>query len=368
VPPRLVKTLGQMSQRAASYARSCTALQVSASERCILADHRILPLSWTRDAYWQARLLLSTWARGGHDEDVRMVADHLRWLYLRCERPDGRWQRSHDALGRPRDRRFAADEQLYPILEVIDYATATTTLPELPPEQQWGPLVADAWAAVESAIDPVSGLIDSEEDAAGDVTPFPYLLSNQLLLWQAATRLATIAEPLGLTRATLLELAARSRAAVDAHFLVDGPHGRQWASAVDGHGGADLSLQATDLPVALAPLWGYCKPSDPAWRATIRAGFSSANPAYVEGVSGGLGSRHTPGTWTLGDIMAWLAFGLLSEREASDAALTRLVGAAFTDGMLPEAYDPDGSGSAVRHWFAWPGATLAWLVLDKAAR
>jgi hypothetical protein len=368
VPPRLVKPLGQMNQRAASYARGCTALQVSATERCILADHRILPLSWTRDAYWQARLLLSTWSRGSHDEDARMVADHLRWLYLRCERPTGRWLRSHDALGRPHDRRFAADEQLYPILELADYASATGSLPELPPEQSWTPLVAEAWAAAESAIDASSGLIASDEDATGDEPPGPFLLSNQILLWQTATRLAQIAEPLGLSKAALLALAARTRAAIDARFLVDGPHGRQWAWAIDGAGARERYLDATDLPVALAPLWGFCKASTPAWRATIRFGFGAHNPAFVEGVAGGLGSRHTPGTWTLGDIIGWLGFALMGERETADAALARLVAAAFTDGMLPEAYDPLGSGTAVRHWFAWPGAVLGWLVLEHAAR
>ncbi len=89
VPARLVKALGRMNRRAAVYTRTCTALQAGGAERTILTDHRILPLSWTRDAYWQARLLLATWGRGGHDEDERIVADHLRWLFLRCERPDG---------------------------------------------------------------------------------------------------------------------------------------------------------------------------------------------------------------------------------------------------------------------------------------
>ena len=283
VPPRLVKPLGQMNQRAASYARSCTALQVSAVERCIVADHRILPLSWTRDAYWQARLLLSTWSRGGHDEDARIVADHLRWLYLRCERPAGRWLRSHDVLGRPHDLRFAADEQLYPILELVDYATVTGSLPELPPEHAWGPLVTDAWAAAEAAIDADNGLIASDENAAADVPPYPFLVSNQLLLWSTATRLAEIAEPLGLSRVDLLALATRTRAAVDAHFLVDGPHGRQWASAVDGQGASERYLDATDLPVALAPLWGFCKPTAPAWRATMRFGFASGEPGVRRG-------------------------------------------------------------------------------------
>jgi hypothetical protein len=368
VPPRLVKPLRQMNRRAASYVRTCTALQVSATERCLLADHRILPLSWTRDAYWQARLLLSTWARGGHDDDARIVADHLRWLFLRCDRPGGRWRRSHEADGRPHDDRFAADEQLYPFLELADYVTATGSLPELPPELQWGSLIADAWAATEAALDAETGLLASDENAATDVPPYPYLLSDQVLLWHTATRLASLADRLGLARPPLAELAARTRAAVDSHFLVQGPHGQQWASSVDGHGGSELYLDATDLPVALAPLWGFCKSGAPPWRATLRFGLGPANPAWVEGAAGGLGSRHTPGTWTLGDILAWLAFGLMGERDASDAALSRLVAAAFTDGMLPEAYDPEGSGSAVRHWFAWPAAILGWLVLEHAAR
>ena len=58
----------------------------------------------------------------------------------------------------------------------------------------------------------------------------------------------------------------------------------------------------------------------------------------------------------------------MAEDEASEVALERLVRSAFTDGMLPEAYDPDGSGQAGRHWFAWPGAALATLLLDHAAR
>jgi len=148
VPARLVKPLGRMNQRAAVYTRGCTALAVSGVERAILTDHRILPLSWTRDAYWQAALLLATWARGGHNEDEQYVADHLRWLFLRCERPDARWTRSHHADGRRKDLPLQSDQQLYPLLELADYATATGRLPGLPPEHSWETLVKDAWRAV----------------------------------------------------------------------------------------------------------------------------------------------------------------------------------------------------------------------------
>lgn len=368
VPPRLVKPLGLMNQRAASYTRGCTALQVAGGERCILADHRILPLSWTRDAYWQARLLLATWSRRGHRDDARIVADHLRWLFLRCERPDGRWVRSHHADGRRKDHPFQADQQMYPLLELLDYLAVTGGLPELPAGRSWEELAGEAWAAAETAVDGTSGLIRTDENPADDVPAHPFLLSDQVLLWHVASRLAVFAQRLGLSRARLVELAARTRAAVDQHFLVDGPLGSQWAYAIDGHGGAEHYMDANDLPVALAPLWGFCKPGDRAWRTTMHFAFDAANPGFVPGVVGGLGSRHTPGTWTLGDIMAWVASGLMGDRDAADVALGRLVGAAFSDGMLPEAYDPDGSGDAVRHWFAWPGAALGVLVLEHAAR
>ena len=88
----------------------------------------------------------------------------------------------------------------------------------------------------------------------------------------------------------------------------------------------------------------------------------------MPGISGGLGARGTAGTWTIGDLFAWAAFGIMGQRETSEAVLERLVSMAFGDGMLPEAYDPEGSGQVVRHWFALPGAVLGALVLDHAGR
>ncbi len=368
VPARMVKPLGRMNQRAAIYTRNCTALTVGGAERTILTDHRILPLSWTRDAYWQARLLLTTWSRGGHNEDEQIVADHLRWLFLRCERPDGRWVRSHHADGRRKDHPLQADQQLYPLLELADYLSVTGRLPGLPPESTWEDLVAESWDAVLEVIDPRLLLIRTDENPADDVPANPFLLSDQILLWHTATRLASLASRLGLDKSALHELASSVRAAVREHFTAEGPLGPMWAYSVNGRGGVERYMDANDLPAALAPLWGFCKPTDEAWQTTLRFAFDPENPGFVEGPMGGLGSRHTPGTWPLGDIMGWVAFGLMEEEELSEAALERLVRSAFTDGMLPEAYDPEGSGSAVRHWFAWPGAALAALLLGHAAR
>jgi hypothetical protein len=368
VPARLVRSIGQLDHRAATYVRACTALQVAPGERSLLADHRILPLSWTRDGWWQARLLLATWARGGHDEDAAIVADHLRWLFLRCERPDGRWVRSHHADGRRRDPAFRADQQLYPLLELADYALATGQLPDLPPDRTWAALVEEAWAAAGSAIDEASGLLGTQDDAADEPARLPFLAADQVLLWLASTRLAGLAPRLGVAALPFSERAERTRVAFEAHLLADGPHGRQWAGSTDGHGTVLRHVEASDLPVALAPLWGFCKASDAAWRATIAFAFDPANPGFVPGISGGLGARGTAGTWTIGDLFAWTAFGIMGQQETSEAVLERLVSMAFEDGMLPEAYDPEGSGQVVRHWFALPGAVLGALVLDHAGR
>ena len=368
VPARLLPRLGRMHRRAASYARGCTALVVSGSERTILTDHRILPLSWTRDAYWQARLLLATWARGGSGVDERIVADHLRWLFLRCERPDGRWVRSHHADGRRKDHPLQADQQLYPLLELADHLRATGSLPALPPDAAWADLAAPAWRAAEAAIDDATGLIRTDENPADDVPAYPYLLSDQVLLWHTATRLAGVSAQVGLDRSRLLDTARRVRDAVGEHFAVPGPLGPMLAYSVDGRGGFERYMDANDLPAALAPLWGFCRPTDVRWATTMRFAFGPHNPSWARGPLGGLGSRHTPGTWTLGDLMGWVAFGLMGERTASEAALERLARVAFPDGMLPEAYDPGGSGDAVRHWFAWPGAALGALLLDHGAQ
>jgi hypothetical protein len=367
VPTRLATACHRLSQNAVGYVRDCTALRVGDGERCILADHRILPLSWTRDAYWQARLLLSTASPGGGPDDVEIVADHLRWLFLRCERPDGRWLRSHHADGARKDRSFQADQQLYPILELTDYAQATGTLPELPAGATWHDLIATAWSAVEAAIDPGTGLIGADENPADDTLSRPFLLSNQILLWRVATSLAGMAGLLAMPATGFERLASRTKAAVAGRFVVGGPLGRQWAYAVDGNAGIDLYHDANDLPVALAPLWRFCPSDDATWRTTMRFAVSPANPGWVPGPYGGLGSRHTPGVWTLGDLQRWASAGLRGDRPDAEAALERLIAVADQEGgSLPEAYDLDGAGTAIRHWFAWPGAAFGVLFLEHA--
>jgi meiotically up-regulated gene 157 (Mug157) protein len=96
--------------------------------------------------------------------------------------------------------------------------------------------------------------------------------------------------------------------------------------------------------------------------------FSAANPGFVPGPRGGLGSAHTPGPWALGDVQGWIRSLVTADAAGAAAARARLAEAAFDDGMLPEAYATDG-GERVRAWFAWPGATYAALTaLERAGR
>jgi len=342
--------------RALAYVRGCTALASSSDERVVLADHRILPLSWTRDAYFQALLLL---ARDGPG-DRRRVADHLRWLWRRCDRPDGRWVRSHHADGRRKDLAFQADQQLYPILELADFWRRGGSLPD---GVEWSQEVARAWSAALDEVDPTVGLLACAENAADDPAPEPFLASSQVVLWYAARRLAemTRAGALSLEEGALEQVAERTREAFGRSLIGAG----RWAYAGDGAGRQVEYHDANDLPTALAPLWGLCPADDPAWLATMDWAFTPANPGYFAGDRGGLGSRHTPGAWTLGDVQRWLVARTVGDEEDGRLALERLRDVAFDDGMLPEAYSAGGPDIRVRHWFAWPGAAIgAFLVLD----
>ena len=345
----------RLTVRAIAYVRACTALSVAPDERVILADHRILPLSWTRDAYWQALLLLVADRR----DDRRRVADHLRWLWRRCERPDGRWVRSHHANGQRKDRAFQADQQLYPIVELADFWRLTGALPD---GVDWSDAVATAWSAALAEVDPDIGLIASAENAADDPAPMPYIGASQILLWYCAWRLAELADTGGLAiDADAIRRVGRRVADAFNAPLLRGADG--WAHAADGRNRRSAYHDANDLPVALAPVWGFFGADDPGWVATMEFAMSPGNPGFVDGDRPGLGSAHTAGPWTLGDIQSWIHGLVTGDHDEAAAALARLDEVAYADGMLPEAYTATGLLERVRHSFAWPGAALAALRL-----
>jgi uncharacterized protein len=345
--------LERVTDGAGRYVRGCTALAVGAEQCCLVTDHRLLPLSWTRDAYYQAALLLCL-ADGA---SVDVVRRHLAWLWSPGRDDTGVWRRSHDATGAVKDTAYQADQQLYPLLELADYRRVVGAWPD---PAAWGERVRRVWRQLPYAD---SGLLPGEENPADDPSTLPYLLSSQLLLAYTARRLAEWERELGIEDLRLGERAEGTLTAVRAAFGCDGPYGPQWAYESDGRDGRRRYHDANDVPTALAPLWGLCEPEDPVWRATMRFAWSPDNPGYVAGRLAGLGSRHTPGVWPLGDAQEWAVATLTGDRAAARRVLTRLDHVASDDGMLPETYDPTTGAWLARHWFAWPGALVGALHL-----
>jgi hypothetical protein len=349
VPPETRAGLTRICTGAVRYTLDCTTLDGGHGTAVILTDHRILPLSWTRDAYYQALSALPM--------APDTIAAHLRWLWQRCDRPGDLWQRSYQANGMVKDWALQADQQLYPVLELLDFRDASGSWPFGDDDARWGEPVRRLWTALPR--DSESGLLISEENPADDPTGLPFLLSTQILYWHTAGRLAAHAAGLGLDDLDLTTEAMRLRSVVLDGFAVDGPLGGQWAYAIDGRGRHRLYHDANDLPVALAPRFGFVTAADPVWQATMRFAYSPANPAYVEGPFGGLGSAHTPGVWPLGDVQEWVWASLSGDDRRAGDCLARLVAVADADGLLPETYDPVDAHWLSRRWFAWPGSAVA---------
>ena len=150
---------------------------------------------------------------------------------------------------------------------------------------------------------------------------------------------------------------------VEERFACDGPFGDQWAYECDGADHRNLYHDANDVPTACAPLWDLCDADDPRWRNTMRFAWSQHNPGYVPGRYGGLGSRHTPGAWPLGDAQEWLVAMTSHDSTAADRIVSKLELVVSDDGMLPETYDPGTGEWCARDWFAWPGSLVGLLEL-----
>lgn len=347
--------LAGVEKAAVRYTLGCTALEVAEDECCILTDHRLLPLSWTRDAYYQAAVLLADPA--AQPTATAVVERHLTWLWRSGRDRDGVWRRSHLSTGAVKDFGYQVDQQLFPLLELADFRRTTGRWPGSDPSA-WGHRVRQVWSALPRDD---NGLVPGEENPADDPSEFPYLLSSQLLLAYVARRLAELDDELGTADLRLGEDAKRTLGVVRATFTCEGPFGEQWAYEADGLGGHRLYHDANDVPTAVAPLWGLCGADDPHWRATMSFAFSAHNPGFVAGALSGLGSAHTPGVWPLGDAQEWAVAEAQGDRSRAAAVVARVTQVVSADGMLPETYDPRSGDWLARHWFAWPGSLVGLL-------
>ncbi len=339
--PRPLPRLADLAwpvRRAIHYALDCATTRTGEGTVAILADHELLPLVWTRDAYYVCALLE---ALPTSDPSREVVRSFVRWLFTTAERPGGWWPRSSLASGPAKDRAFQLDQQLYPILLA----------------QRTGLFAADAAAVIDKLLARRTpfGLVATEESPADDRLTQPYHFSSHVLLWHA---LAVVghSEAQAVRAATLRHFDVSADGSLGFAYAVAGPDG---AGARDYH-------DANDLPTALAPRWGFCAEDDPRWRKTVERAWGPANAGFFPGGPGGLGglgSLHTPHPWPLGDLQARIVADARGDAPASAAAEARLAQVQTWDGLLPEAYDEATGAVASRHWFAWPAALRAWLAL-----
>ena len=330
-------------RRATAYALDCAATRAGDDLVAVLADHEILPLVWTRDAYYVCRMLLALAPR---DDRVRAVVDgFLRWLFEAAERPSGWWPRASLANGASKDPAFQLDQQLFPFLLLEDHARLTG---EARLEGRYAP-ARDQMLRALLARRTAFGLIATDETPADDPLEQPFHFSSHVLLWRVL-------------RGVDPGAADEVRAATLTGFTDAG----RFAYAVRGARaeGPRHYHDANDLPTVFAPAWGFCAPDDPTWRATIDFAWSKANEGYFAGPFGGLGSLHTPHPWPLGDLQEVVVARIQGDAARERRGWERLDRVETWDGLLPEAYDETTGAVASRHHFAWPAALRALLLLD----
>jgi hypothetical protein len=330
-------------RRATAYALDCAAARAGDGLVAVLADHEILPLVWTRDAYYVCRMLLELAPR---DERARAVVDgFLRWLFEVAERPAGWWPRASLANGAAKDPAFQLDQQLFPFLLLEDHARLTGETELL---HRYAPLRDELLRALLARRTPF-GLIATDETPADDPLEQPFHFSSHVLLWRVLRDLDPRA-------------AAEVRDATRRGFIDSG----RFAYAVRGARGEGPRHyhDANDLPTVFAPAWGFCGADDAVWSATIEFAWSRENDGYFSGPLGGLGSLHTPHPWPLGDLQEIVVARVLGDAERERRGWERLDRVETWDGLLPEAYDETTGAIASRHHFAWPAALRALLLLD----
>jgi hypothetical protein len=332
-----------VERRAVAYALDCAACEVGPETTAVLADHEILPLVWTRDAYYVCRALMAIVPERGAD----LTARFLKWCFETAERPDGWWPRASLASGQAKDPVFQLDQQLYPLLLLEDHRRITR-------DDALGQRYATQRDAIfRTLLERRSpfGLVATAETPADDPIEAPYHFSSHVLLWRVLRELDGAA-------------AKSVRDATLEHFA----SGETFAYAVRGAraDGAIHYHDANDLPTAFAPGWGFCSSDDRRWRATIDFGWSDANRAFLRGPYGGLGSVHTLHPWSLGDLQELVLGRVLFDKTRAARARARLQSVRTWDGLLPEAYDEASGAVASRHWFAWPIAL--WALLEREPR
>ncbi len=338
-----------MLRRGLCYGLSCC-VPISDEATCIITDHMLLPLAWNRDAYFIA-LALMKWHELGREQ----VAKHIAWMFDVAERVDNLWGRSYLANGKIKDHGYQLDQQLYPLLELLDYVAYTRDDALL---KRYASGIDNILRALLEKKHPEKWLFSTAETPADDPIAYAYPLSSHILLWHVCNCCARQELDSAIDFA---DWAQQTRESIQQYFVTSLDNKSIFAYATDGAGRYHLYHDANDMPLALAVAWGFTSVEDEIWHNTIDFAFSEANGGFFDGV---LGSVHTPAPWALGDAQEIIIAQALGDAGRETAARKRLATkAAQWDGALSEAYHAQTGDVVSRHWFAWTNAMLGFIDL-----
>lgn len=339
-------------RRGLSYARMMAVpTSKNRESSCIMTDHMLLPLSWSRDAYYVARALLDWGSQHWH-----IVKEHLIWTFEVADRGEkNEWGRCYLLNGTLKDSAYQLDQQFFPLLELAEYFLETGDRETL---ERLSAHVEPVIDSVFSRKDPDAYLFPTEETPGDDPLDYAYHFSSHVLIWRTLDQLHRI-----FPKRDYDALAKKVKLDTVRHFVSEHNGKRMFAYATDAKGSYLFYHDANDVPLALAPEWDFCAADDEVWLATFEFAYSSENSDGYFGEMR-LGSVHTPAPWPLGDVQLIHFARLKGDTKLAKVAQEHLNKAAQWDGALPEAYNGDSYEVQSRTWFAWPSAYYAMAMLN----
>ncbi|HEU5139358.1 MAG TPA: glycoside hydrolase family 125 protein [Bacillales bacterium] len=343
------------------YIMSCCSIPVSDEHVCVITDHQLLPLSWNRDAFYMMDLLLEAVENSDlterKDKVRRVVKGHLLWMFEKAERPYHYWGRAYLTNGYCKDKVFQLDQQCYPLLEICRYHEIFGDHDVI---KRLAPFIEEVLTTMMNHKDERKWLFQTGETPADDKVDYPYHFSSQILVWHALNQLAALNQKVSFTDFHLEEWAAHVKKDCLEAFSVEQDGKAIFAYLTDLQGNYQFYHDANDLPTVLAPIWGFCESTSPAWMNTMAFAFTKDNHGgYYDGRFGGLGSVHTPHPWPLGDGQELLFSKLTNQPERADEVWKKLTSIVQWDGLFSEAIDRTSGDVESRHWFSWPGAFIS---------
>lgn len=342
---------------------SCT-IEREDGSKVLITDPQILPLTWNRDNYYQARLFLTAY----HENESPVLRDTL-FSYLKelfdMQKPEGGWGRSHFVNGQVKDDIFQFDQNSYPILFLSEM---DREIKDKTPEEQAIidniienklPLAVQRLMREKSE---KASLFETLETPADDPTEFAYHLSTNVLAWKASTELAGLKDKYDFQHSEeFATMADQIKGDINRFFATKKEGRDMFFYETDLAGNGRFYFDANDLAFSLAPEWGFTTLDDILWNNTLDFAFSTDNErGYFDGGKyAGLGSIHTRSVWPLGFANEMSIAIQQEDKEGLSRVLDILSEIVQQDGTYSETVHVDTGKVHARSWFAWPGAGIS---------